>query len=422
MWLLDTTTLKLKEFIGRSIPSYVILSHTWGLTEDEVSFSDMRKHRDIAETKIGFSKIKNCCLKAVQDGLQYAWVDSCCIDKRSSAELSEAINSMYKYYAESTVCYAYLADVPSSTEGQTATVSDQDFTNSRWFTRGWTLQELLAPSIVCFFASDWTFIAAKQSIRGSDSMKTETKLFLEQLAVITKIPKDVLEDPKAVHNYSSAQKMSWASWRQTTRVEDTAYSLMGLCDIHMLILYGEGETKAFHRLQLEIIQKIPDQSIFAWRRKSDEPSDSGLLANSPRDFREASGIVILQNGHARFQSYSMTNLGLQISLAIQNDKLPSEQESSFCQFQPVTGFLQCWEPRTYNVVAIRLKPMHIGLQDRRVVYRRTACDTFEPRNLLDIHRGKITELHVLEDAQMKYMDQTRNPEYEDNLDEVWLSD
>jgi hypothetical protein len=142
MWLLETSTLELRDFVGASIPPYAILSHTWG--DDEVTFKDMRKYREAAKDKAGYTKVQKCCEKAREDGHQYVWIDTCCIDKRSSAELSEAINSMWKWYHKAEVCYAYLADVSIAEfvppEGENDVLS-----NSRWFTRGWTLQELIAP-------------------------------------------------------------------------------------------------------------------------------------------------------------------------------------------------------------------------------------------------------------------------------------
>src|SRR3979490_1113626 len=130
MWLLETSTLELKEFIGANIPHYAILSHTWGTAEEEVSFRDMRKHRDAAQWKAGYAKVKKCCLKAAQDGYPYAWIDSCCIDKRSSAELSEAINSMYKWYKKVKVFFVYLFDVRNSGFDPSPEVSDDAFSKS----------------------------------------------------------------------------------------------------------------------------------------------------------------------------------------------------------------------------------------------------------------------------------------------------
>ncbi|KAI5459657.1 heterokaryon incompatibility protein-domain-containing protein, partial [Mariannaea sp. PMI_226] len=246
MWLLDASTFNLCDFTGSNIPPYAILSHTWGSAE--VSFKEMRKDRQAAEQKAAFAKIRYCCSEAARDGLQYVWVDSCCIDKRSSAELSEAINAMFKWYKQAAVCYVYLVDVP------TAGSSSQqvNLSQSRWFTRGWTLQELLAPSRIKFFANDWTLLGVK-------ALPPQAAL-----ARITGIDWKVLVNPSAMAGVPVAQRMRWASKRQTTREEDVAYSLMGLFDVSMPILYGEGGTRAFKRLQLEIIRMSPDQSIFAW--------------------------------------------------------------------------------------------------------------------------------------------------------------
>ncbi|KAF2188751.1 HET-domain-containing protein, partial [Zopfia rhizophila CBS 207.26] len=145
MRLLRTKTLELSEFLGSNIPPYAILSHTWGA--EEVSFDDMNGDRGTTLTKAGYRKIRQCCEKALLDGFDYLWVDTCCIDKRSSVELSEAINAMFKWYQNSAVCYAYLADVPSREEPTSKNIA---FAASRWFTRGWTLQELIAPLRVHF--------------------------------------------------------------------------------------------------------------------------------------------------------------------------------------------------------------------------------------------------------------------------------
>ncbi|KAF2207645.1 hypothetical protein CERZMDRAFT_50719 [Cercospora zeae-maydis SCOH1-5] len=139
MWLLHARTRQLKHFVDdwRMSTSYAILSHTWG--KNEVSFDDF--HQDDAKTRDGYRKIEYTCAQALKDGIEYVWVDTCCIDKRSSADLSEAINSMYRWYYNAQVCYAYLEDVWTPPESR----------RSLWFTRGWTLQELIAPETVRFF-------------------------------------------------------------------------------------------------------------------------------------------------------------------------------------------------------------------------------------------------------------------------------
>lgn len=230
----------------------------------------------------GYSKITGCCRQARLDGYEYAWVDSCCIDKSSSAELSEAINSMFKWYLDAEVCYAYLSDVEERSE----------FGRSQWFTRGWTLQELLAPHFLVFYDKNWKEIDTKLRLRKE----------LESITGIAHLMN--FEDA------SVAQKMSWASRRTTTRVEDEAYCLMGIFGVNMPPLYGEGK-KAFLRLQLEIIRISDDESIFAWLVKGEERQETGLLAQSTRCFKYSHDIV--EPGFSRQRTpYTMTNKGLRI--------------------------------------------------------------------------------------------------------------
>jgi hypothetical protein len=250
MRLLHTETMQVREFFGSHIPPYAILSHRWEV--GEVSYHDMRYgiRHGVVEKKVGFAKIQNCCDQAATDGLAYAWVDTCCIDKSSSAELSEAINSMYQWYQKAAVCYVYLSDVihPAAGEKYTANESvsstnsfnTEQFLASRWWTRGWTLQELIAPRIVRFFAHNgnrWSLLGDKSSL-------------LEIIVDRTSIDRKVLEGYH-VKTCSIANRMSWASERETTRIEDTAYSLLGLFGVNMPLLYGEGD-RAFIRLQVWI--------------------------------------------------------------------------------------------------------------------------------------------------------------------------
>ncbi|KAH8893429.1 HET-domain-containing protein [Thozetella sp. PMI_491] len=252
MRLLHSTTKELKDFVEGSTPPFAILSHTWGA--DEVSlqelkalttFQDDASSHPLRSTE-GYRKIDGCCALARSNGLEWVWIDTCCIDKTSSSELSEAINSIFRWYKESSVCYVYLSDVALPEQVQ---LPESSFRRSRWFTRGWTLQELVAPKVVNFYGSSWEFIETRSSLR-------------DLLHEITGIPAAVFIS-KSLHDVSIAQRMSWAAKRQTTKVEDWAYSLLGLCDVTMPLLYGEGE-KAFQRLQEEIIKQSNDQSIFAW--------------------------------------------------------------------------------------------------------------------------------------------------------------
>lgn len=247
---------------SRNIPPYAILSHTWMGDDDEVSYEDWSA--SIAESKAGYAKIRSCAEQAVRDGLEHIWADTCCIQKSSSAELSEAINSMYAWYQDATTCYAFLSDVPSK----------QEFASSKWFTRGWTLQELIAPTKLVFFDETWTPLGSRTDLQRA-------------VSECTGIPSSVLSGAEHFETFSIAQRMSWAANRVTTRVEDIAYCMLGLFDINMPLIYGEGEN-AFMRLQEEILKISEDHSIFAWRSHD---ARGGCLATSPSAFSMSSNIV-----------------------------------------------------------------------------------------------------------------------------------
>ncbi|KAI1411103.1 HET-domain-containing protein [Hypoxylon sp. FL1857] len=257
MRLINTHTLELKEYFGGQIPRYAILSHTW--EGDEATFQ--------------------------------GWQNP----DRPSVELSEAINSMFSWYNASEVCYAYLADVVPS-EDHTSS-----FRSSRWFTRGWTLQELLAPHAVVFYNREW----------GEIGMKKDMKAIISE---VTRIPAEMM-GPISMRLASIAQKMSWAASRTTTRIEDSAYCLLGIFDLNMPLLYGEG-SKAFLRLQEELIKISNDQSIFStWPWTS-------ILAPSPQVFTNSGHIrpgrpqteKNEKYGDISNRAYSITNAGLSISL------------------------------------------------------------------------------------------------------------
>ncbi|KAK3389860.1 heterokaryon incompatibility protein-domain-containing protein [Podospora didyma] len=206
------------EFIGDYSGPYAILSHTW--EKDE---------------KAGYDKIRQFCRLAAVDGFSHGWVDTCCIDKASSAELSEAINSMFRWYKHVTRCYVYLADVPDCqgaeindvhVKWQKLSPVDHPFFRSRWFSRGWTLQELIAPFDLHFYSSTWTAVAAKKDI-------------VYPLSRITGIGYHVLKNGDLSY-VPVSERMRWASLRSTTRIEDTAYSLLGTFEVNLPLLYGEG--------------------------------------------------------------------------------------------------------------------------------------------------------------------------------------
>lgn len=249
----------MKLFEENALPKYAILSHTWA-TDDEVSFQEMtgivNDHDHPASSKPGYQKILSTCKKANSHGLRYAWVDTCCIDKTSSAELSQAINSMFKWYSNAKVCYTFLFDLRPNN-------SADSMRNCKWFTRGWTLQELIASEEIRFYNARWDFVGDKSSLK-------------ELLSDITNIDEVILYDSTLLYNIPVARRMSWASGRTTTRREDIAYSLLGIFDVNMPMLYGEGEN-AFMRLQEEIIKRSNDLTIFMCSAKAES------FPESPRD-------------------------------------------------------------------------------------------------------------------------------------------
>ncbi|KAK0620584.1 heterokaryon incompatibility protein-domain-containing protein, partial [Immersiella caudata] len=292
MRLLRTDTLQLVEFMGDFDGRYAILSHTWG--REEISFQEMvlankstQPEADAVKEKAGYRKIRGFAAVAAEDGHEYAWVDTCCIDKSSSAELSEAINSMFRWYRNAAHCYVYLADISDKdADADLATRTSRlnlnsrrgmglELCHSRWFTRGWTLQELVAPVSLRFYLFDWTAGPTREDLSN-------------QLESIIKIPAEVLETGE-FSEIPVAERLKWASNRVTTRVEDMAYCLMGLFDVNMPLLYGEGH-KAFLRLQEEIYRNTNDESIFAWTSSSnqqawfDDHQYRGLFARSPAEF------------------------------------------------------------------------------------------------------------------------------------------
>jgi hypothetical protein len=245
----DDGEFSLVEFIGNDVPPYAILSHTWGSDHDEVTLEDLAK--GTAKTKqAGYKKILFCGKQAANDHIGYVWVDTCCIDKSSSSELAEAINSMFRWYHKAAKCYVYLSDVSTGDSTRNGPFFqqpwEQAFHNSKWFTRGWTLQELLAPESVDFYSAEGERLGNKDSL-------------LQQIHKITGIPTQALQG-KPLPQFSVDERMSWASSRKTKREEDAAYCLLGIFDIYMPLIYGEGRQKALSRLLKEIREFSKDTS------------------------------------------------------------------------------------------------------------------------------------------------------------------
>jgi hypothetical protein len=193
-------------------PPYVILSHRW--RDDEVLFADMIENDAVAQAKKGYRKLEACSRIALRHGFQYIWCDTCCIDKESSAELSESINSMYKYYAKSAICIAYLDDVSDQPH------PESEFRSSEWFSRGWTLQELIAPRDLHFYSQEWQKLGTKAT-------------WSHLTSIASGVDERVLIEAETLGQFCVSEKMSWAAHRTTTRLEDRAYALMGLFGVNM---------------------------------------------------------------------------------------------------------------------------------------------------------------------------------------------
>ncbi|KAH6887481.1 heterokaryon incompatibility protein-domain-containing protein [Thelonectria olida] len=327
MRLLNTSTLELKTFVGTITPRYAILSHTWG--EEEIRFEHVR--RGLAKEpnpSEGLRKVLKACEVARKVKLKWIWIDTCCIDKSSSSELSEAINSMFKWYEHSSICLAFLSDVALEPDGTFA-----NFDTSRWFTRGWTLQELIAPCHVEFFDRDWNYLSSSSwiwqrlsSITGIGEMYVhhcDWALARPSTSMTSPDP----SGPMACEGKSScgsllakesvATRMQWVEKRETTRPEDMAYCLMGIFDVNMPLLYGEGPEKAFYRLQQEIITASDDQSILLWHESpgADFAGFTPTLAQHPSWFRN-SGALVKNASEPHTRNLIANSIGLEMGVIL----------------------------------------------------------------------------------------------------------
>jgi hypothetical protein len=303
MWLINTDTLKLEQFYDKNVPPYVILSHTWG--QNELTFQDIQDLTPDVREKNGYRKVTEFCELAKRYDYEYAWVDTCSIDKSSSSELTEAINSMYKWYHNADMCIVYLEDYPPPSVVMPPLVEAKKFSKShdlsgcRWLYRGWTLQELIAPEDVRFFDSSWNLLGSKSTM-------------LDVISEMTRINKLVLNGVMKVSECTVAERFSWASHRETTRDEDIAYCLFGLFDVHMPLVYGEGKQRAFRRLQIEITKETCDFSLFLWSSPTiskDVTSqiflDSGVFADDPSYFSYSDLSHGIDYRHLRYEPPSM---------------------------------------------------------------------------------------------------------------------
>lgn len=314
MRLINVTTLGLEEFSESNTPRYACLSHRW--SSQEVNMQEWQVRDNLLIDRLGYSKIIGACHVAQTLQIQYLWADTCCIDKTNSTELSEAINSMWKWYKECALCVVYLSDVDDAVckhqQGESVTLPDgaNQFAKSQWFTRSWTLQELIAPTNLTFYNSSWERLGSKIEL-------------LAEVETVTNIAQAALKNFDT-EDWSVAQRMSWAASRKSTRSEDIAYSLLGIFDVNMPLLYGEG-SKAFLRLQQEILASATDTSILAWEVKSGEDFTGELLAPSPASFALCNNTVVFDlvfKGQAMEEEVSLlspigvSNLGIDIEVML----------------------------------------------------------------------------------------------------------
>ncbi|KAK6216244.1 hypothetical protein LQW54_003633 [Pestalotiopsis sp. IQ-011] len=337
MRLLRTQEYRLVEAndIPTPFPEYAILSHTWISPKDEITYQDFKQRKSDIENDIfkqkGWAKLRRYCDRAARDGWEWAWMDTCCIDKTNPADTQEAINAMFRWYQNAGTCYAYLDDVDvdkvvdcpkfdlDDIAGRDNVADPASFPHlalktflikAKWFTRGWTLQELLAPPYLVFVDQAWRRIGTRES--WADEIKQASRIEARHLTNFS--PTDFI-------SCSIAMRFSWASSRFTTVEEDETYSLLGLFGISLPLIYGEGRWRAFNRLQRELITVYNDDSIFAWKfekqknmrsAESQEKANEhgkGILAPSIREYWDASNIEAFG---LYDNSFSMTNKGLEI--------------------------------------------------------------------------------------------------------------
>ena len=347
----------MREFVDEKLPPYVIVSHRW--EGDEITYQDLESNGFFR--KRGFQKIKESCRIALEADCSWIWLDTCCIDKRNSTELNEAINAMYEWYQKASFCIAYLFDHEYGVN---------DLSESTWFKRCWTLQELIAPRYVEFYDRKWKNIGSKAQRR-------------DELAAITRIDKQTLSgaDPK---ERSIAQRMSWAAGRKASRIEDEAYSLLGLFGLSMPTLYGSGN-RAFQSLQEELLQRnaTDDQSIFAWDHQTLEEGQRGhygLLAKSAAAFASCQST---RNTASSVRSASLVAGGVELDVLT----IPYSVGIYLCA-------LDCTSTDRSERDAILLEQLDDKNHYARVISESTAVLSVSLRNLEDHPACKRRTLYV----------------------------
>lgn len=389
--LINVHTLRLEEFASYDgWPQYAILSHRWSAAE--VLFAELQQERSSSKIdgKVGWSKIVGACRQAKADGLSHIWVDSCCINKASDSELSEALNSMFRWYRDAKICYAYLADVPEVAMPQDSDQSKlrqfRSMSQSDWFQRGWTLQELLAPRTLRFFSADWSPIG-------------DLKEISEMISRITKIDPAVLMGTRAIEDCSVAQRFSWAAHRKTTRPEDEAHCLLGLFEISLDARYGIGRL-AFDELQRKILESGKgDDSLFAWD-SARQPRHRSFFADSPADFKDCGDVVALRPREVRMHiSCRSDGVGGRLSVYRCNKEIGG--------WSGPAAVLNCHRVREHwNLFAIRLQTVtHPRSKDKHNDYRvafgatvdkRKGAETVRWSRLVSVPRSSVVGIRARE--------------------------
>ncbi|KAF8961870.1 hypothetical protein BDZ97DRAFT_1733502 [Flammula alnicola] len=300
---------------------YAILSHTW--LEDEVTFEDWKLGRNLSGP--GYEKLQRFCqVAAAEYEVSLGWMDTICINKDSTSELDESIRSMYRWYENSFICLTYLAN----------TTSLDDMPDDRWFTRGWTLQELLSPQRIKFYGKTWTPLTAKEIDNDKPSYSVGATpapihRVIEKATGITY--SEMVFFKPGLQGGEISRRMVWAAKRTTTRGEDRAYSLMGIFSVTFTIAYGEGVERAFFRLVEQILNSYRNiLDILNWARMpvSSQIHSSNMLPSRPECYLERATNLSLQ-GIEQTPSKPMilTHLGLRVRLLIVDADTPPSEDS-----------------------------------------------------------------------------------------------
>ncbi|KAI1403472.1 heterokaryon incompatibility protein-domain-containing protein [Hypoxylon fuscum] len=291
---------------------YLVLSHCWGRPSEnkawahddqEYTYQDALASPPPARKLAGFDKIFLTCKLASRAKVRYVWIDTCCLDQTNYSELAHGINSMFEWYRKSSFCVVYLADV-TWTQSMNQNERRKQFVNCRWFERAWTLQELIAPKEVRFYDKDWNYMGTKVDLA-------------DEISEHTHIDKHILNGTSSCLMCSIAHRMSWAAKRKARKPEDIAYSLLGIFNVNMPMIYGEGSRNAFHRLQRAITTTTSELSIFGWGDETlSNSNNSSVFADSPVDFIYSDGLI----GNIPEKHYELTNKGVLMTYALRKVK------------------------------------------------------------------------------------------------------